>query len=118
MAYTFQHKDYKIITERDILVHVHYITARYKSKNYNLYSKRGAHELRGSSPSLQEDSRTEGARTSRPAPRDKLDLRSRALLQSKLQNLNMQVQGSQKLSNKYSGECQVSCRDKYMCVLI
>ena len=32
--YTFQHKDYKVITERDILVHVHYITARYKSEIY------------------------------------------------------------------------------------
>ena len=31
--YTFQHKDYKVITEHDILVHVHYITARYKSEN-------------------------------------------------------------------------------------
>ena len=37
--------------------------------------KRGAHELRGSSLSLQEDSRTEGAWTSRPAPREKLNLR-------------------------------------------
>ena len=38
--YTFQHKDYKVITERDILVHVHYIIARYKNKNYNLYNKK------------------------------------------------------------------------------
>ena len=98
------------------MVHVHYITARYKSKNYNLYSKKGAHELRGSFLSLLEDSRTEGAGTSRPAPRDKLDPRWMAPLQSKLQNLNMQVQGSQELPNKYSGECQVSCKDKYMCV--
>ena len=26
--------------ERDILMHVHYITAKYRSKNYNLYSKK------------------------------------------------------------------------------
>jgi len=95
---------------------MYYIMAKYKSKNYNLYSIKGAHELRGSPPSLQEDSGTEGVRTSQPAPRDKLDLRWRAPLQSKLQNLNMQVQRSQKLPSKYLGECQVSCRDKYMCV--
>ena len=38
--YTYNLKDYKVITERDILVHVHYITAKYRSKNYNLYSKK------------------------------------------------------------------------------
>ena len=75
-----------------------------------------AHGLRRRSPSLQEGSRTEGVGTSRPAPRDKLDLRWMAPLQSKLQNLNMQVQGSQKLPNNYPGECQVTCRDKYMYV--
>jgi len=92
--YIFQHKDYKVIRELDILVHVRYIMARYKSKNYNLYSIKCAHDLRGSPPSLQEDSGKEGARTSQLALRDKLDLRWRAPIQSKLQNLNMQVQGS------------------------
>ena len=67
---------------------------------FTICTAKGAHGLRRRSPSLQEDSGTEGARTSQPAPRDKLDLQWRAPLQSKLQNLNMQVQGSQKLPNK------------------
>jgi len=98
--YTFQHKDYKVIIECDIFVRVHYITARYKSEVLQFVQQKGAHTLRRRSPSLQEDSGTEGARTSQPAPRNKLDLWWRAPLQSKLQNLNMQVQGSQKLPNK------------------
>jgi len=35
---------------------------------------------------------------------------------SKLWDLNMQVQGNQKLSNEWCGECQVVCRDKYTCI--
>jgi len=48
-VYTFQHKEnnYKVITERDIILQVHYITARYKSKIYNMYSAKDTHELRG-----------------------------------------------------------------------
>ena len=67
---------------------------------FTICTAKGAHGAEKKIPSLQEDSGTEGARTSRPAPRDKLDLQWRAPLQSKLQNLNMQVQGSQKLPNK------------------
>jgi len=36
---------YKVITERDIILQVHYITARYKSKIYNMYNTKDAHEL-------------------------------------------------------------------------
>ena len=97
--YTFQHKDYKVITERDILVHVHYITTGYKSENFNLYSKRCSWAEK-KIPQLAGRFRNRRTRASQPAPRDKLDLRWRAPLQSKLQNLNMQVQGSQKLPNK------------------
>ena len=43
-----------------------------------IVQKKGAHGPRRRSPSLQEDSGTEEARTSQPAPRDKLDLRWRA----------------------------------------
>jgi len=48
--YTFQHKkyNYKVIIERDIILQVHYIIARHKSKIYNMYSTKDAHELRGS----------------------------------------------------------------------
>jgi len=48
-AYTFQHKEstYKVITELDIILQIHYITAKYKSKIYNMYSTKDAHELRG-----------------------------------------------------------------------
>ena len=63
-----------------------------------------------------QESGTEGVRTSQPAPRDKLDFQRRASLQFKLQNLNMQVQGSQKLPNEWPGENQVACRDKYTCI--
>jgi len=47
-VYTFQHKEYnyKVITERDIILQVHYITSRYKSKIYNMYGAKNAHELR------------------------------------------------------------------------
>jgi len=34
----------------------------------------------------------------------------------KLQDLNMQVQGSQKLPNEWWNECQVAFRDKYTCI--
>jgi len=48
-VYTFQHKEYnyKVITECDIILQVHYITVRYNSKIYNMYSAKDAHELRG-----------------------------------------------------------------------
>ena len=48
--YTFQHKEYnyKVITECDIILQVHYIIARNKSKIYNMYSAKDAHELRKS----------------------------------------------------------------------
>jgi len=78
----------------------------------------GAHGLRRRSSSLLEEPGTERARTNQLAPRNRLDLRWRAPLQSTPQNLNMQVQGSQKLPNKYAGKSQVSCRDKYMHELI
>ena len=48
-AYTFQQKEYnyKVITKRDIILQVHYITVRYKSKIHNMYNAKNAHELRG-----------------------------------------------------------------------
>ena len=47
-VYIFQHKEYnyKVITKCDIILQVHYINARYKSKIYNMYSAKDAHELR------------------------------------------------------------------------
>ena len=56
--YIFQHKDYKVITERDILVHVHYITARYKSE-ITICTTKSAHGLRRRASSLLEDPGTE-----------------------------------------------------------
>ena len=35
---------------------------------------------------------------------------------SKLEDLDMQIQESQKLSNKWCDECQVACRDKHICI--
>ena len=73
-----------------------------KVKFYNMYKKRCSRAERKSCE-LEERVRY-GAGTSQPALRGKLDLRWRAQLQSKLQDLNMQIQGSQKLPNKCSGE--------------
>jgi len=38
---------YKVITECDIILQVHYNTTKYKSKISNMYSAKDAHELRG-----------------------------------------------------------------------
>ena len=35
---------------------------------------------------------------------------------SKFQDLDMRIQGSQKLPNEWCSECQVACRDKHMCI--
>ena len=35
---------------------------------------------------------------------------------SKLRDLDIRIQGSQKLPNEWYGECQVACRKKYMCI--
>ena len=97
--YTFQHKDYKVITKRDILIHVHYITARYKSKITICIAKgvlTAEKEIR--KPAGKPG--TEGAKANQLALRRKLDLQWRAPLQSTLQNLNIQIQGSQDLPNK------------------
>ena len=81
-----------------------------------MYNTKDAHELGGNPANQQEESGTEGAGTSQPALRGKFDHQRRAPLQSKFQNLNMQVYGSQKLPNEWPGECQVAYRDKYMCI--
>ena len=48
-TYTFQHRNttYKVIKERDIILQGYYITLKYKSKIYNMYSAKDAHELKG-----------------------------------------------------------------------
>jgi len=38
---------YKVIKEHGIILQVYYITAKYKSKIYNMYSAKDTHELRG-----------------------------------------------------------------------
>jgi len=35
---------------------------------------------------------------------------------SKLWDLDMRIQGSQKLPNEWCGECHVACRDKHTCI--
>ena len=48
-VFTLQHKkyNYKVITERDIILQVYYITTRYKSMIYNMYGAKDTHGLRG-----------------------------------------------------------------------
>jgi len=79
--------------------HVSYITTKSKSTIYNMNTQ-NAHELDEDLVSRRERSGTQETETSRSARQRKLDLLWTAPLQSKLRNLNIQIQGSQDLPNK------------------
>ena len=104
---TFQYKEYsyKVITKRNIILQVYYITTRCKGMNS---TKRGSRAERKSCE-LVRRVRNERSCSYQPASQGKLDLLRRAPLRFKLQDLDIQVQGSQKAAQRVVRWSQVVC---------
>ena len=115
--------NYKVITRCDTILQEYYITDGRKCENTKRYirmnSTKGAHELH------KENSRDEqGALRDRSsdgllmihASAAPPDQQPGEFIDSKLQDLDMRIQGSQKLPNEWCGECQVACRNKHTCI--
>ena len=82
-------------------------------------STKDAHELQKENSRDEQGARKNRLQTGQPLVHDAIaaqlwPLGSPSL--SNLQDLNMQIQGSQKLPNEWCGECHVACRDKHMCI--